>query len=156
MGRKSSIIIAVLTAACSAATVGMGSAAAATQVPFTITETNIQFFPDYDTGDFTTAGPLCPAGTFLDTYRALAGIQGQHFQHPVQNVTVDTVYTCADGSGTFFMLKQVRLVATPPGIDNTGPVSLKGGTGSYVGLTGYGVDNGINGDGHISGNIVQP
>jgi hypothetical protein len=134
----------------------MGSAAAATQVPFTITETNIQFFSDYDTGDFTTTGPLCPSGTFLDTYRALAGIQGQHFQHPVVNVTVDTVYTCADGSGTFFMLKQIRLVALPPGIDNTGPVSLKGGTGAYVGLTGYGVDNGINGDGHISGNIVQP
>ena len=155
MARGSSIIIAVL-AACAAATVGMGAAAAATQVPFTITETNIQFFPDYDTGDFTTTGPLCPSGTFLDTYRALAGIQGQHFQHPVVNVTVDTVYTCADGSGTFFMLKHVRLVATPPGIDNTGPVSLKGGTGAYVGLTGYGVDNGINGDGHIAGNIVQP
>jgi hypothetical protein len=155
MVRKSSVIIAAL-AACTAATVGMGSAAAATQVPFTITETNIQFFPDYDTGDFTTTGPLCPSGTFLDTYRALAGIQGQHFQHPVENVTVDTVYTCADGSGTFFMLKQVRLVALPPGIDNTGPVSLHGGTGAYVGLTGYGVDNGVNGDGHISGNIVQP
>jgi hypothetical protein len=155
MGRKSSTIIAVL-AACAAATVGMGSAAAATQVPFTITETNIQFFDDYDIGDFTTTGPLCPAGTFLDTYRALAGIQGQHFQHPVVNVTVDTVYTCADGSGTFFLLKQVRLVATPPGIDNTGPVSFKGGTRAYVGLTGYGVDNGINGDGHISGYILQP
>jgi hypothetical protein len=152
---KSSVIIAAF-AACTAATVGMGSAAAATQVPFTITETNIQFFPDYDTGDFTTTGPLCPSGIFLDTYRALAGIQGQHFQHPVVNVTVDTVYTCADGSGTFFMLKQVRLVALPPGIDNTGPVSLKGGTGAYVGLTGYGVDNGVNGDGHISGYIVQP
>ena len=71
-------------------------------------------------------------------------------------VTVDTVYTCADGSGTFNMLKQVRLVALPPGIDNTGPVSFQGGTGAYVGLTGYGVDNGVNGDGHISGNIVQP
>jgi hypothetical protein len=155
MGRKSSTIIAVL-AACTASIVGIGSAAAATQVPFTITETNIQFFDDYDIGDFTTTGPLCPSGTFLDTYRALAGIQGQHFQHPVVNVTVDTVYTCADGSGTFFLLKQVRLVATPPGIDNTGPVSFKGGTGAYVGLTGYGVDNGINGDGHISGYIVQP
>jgi hypothetical protein len=155
MVRKSSVIIAAL-AACAAATVGMGSAVAATQVPFTITETNIQFFDDYDTGDFTTTGPLCPSGTFLDTYRALAGIQGQHFQHPVVNVTVDTVYTCADGSGTFFMLKQVRLVALPPGINNTGPVSLHGGTGAYVGLTGHGVDNGINGDGHISGYIVQP
>jgi len=152
MVRKSSIVIAVL-AACAAATVGMGSAAAATQVPFTITETNIQFFPDYDTGDFTTTGPLCPAGTFLDTYRALAGIQGKP---GVVTVLTETVYTCADGSGTFNMQKHIRLLALPPGVGNTGPVSLQGGTGAYVGLTGYGVDNGINGVGHISGNIVQP
>lgn len=155
MGRKSSIIIAAL-AACAAAAVGMGSAAAATQVPFTITETNIQFFDTYDTGDFTTTGPLCPSGTFIDTYRALAGLAGQQFQHPLENVTADAVYTCADGSGTFHLLKHARLVATPPGVNNTGPVTFLGGTGAYVGLTGYGVDNGINGDGHISGNIVQP
>ena len=155
MVRKSSTIIAAL-AACAAATVGMGSATAATQVPFTITETNIQFFDDYDTGDFSTTGPLCPAGTFIDTYRALAGLAGQHFQHPVVTVLTETVYTCADGSGTFNMQKHIRLVALPPGIDNTGPVSLKGGTGAYIGLTGYGVDNGINGVGYISGNIVQP
>jgi hypothetical protein len=111
MVRKSSIIIAAL-AGCAAATVGMGSAAAATQVPFTITETNIQFFPDYDTGDFTTTGPLCPAGTFLDTYRALAGIQGKP---AVVTVLTETVYTCADGSGTFHLLKHGRLVATRPG-----------------------------------------
>ena len=72
------------------------------------------------------------------------------------NVLTDTVYTCADGSGTLNMQKHIRLVALPPGIDNTGPVSLQGGTGAYVGLTGHGVDNGVNGDGHISGYIVQP
>jgi hypothetical protein len=155
MARKSSIIIAALTA-CAAATVGMGSAAAATQVPFTITETNIQFFDTYDTGDFTTTGPLCPSGTFIDTYRALAGLVGQQFQHPLEHVTGDAVYTCADGSGTFHLLKTIRLAATPPGIDVTGPVSFQGGTGAYGGLTGYGVDNGINGEGHISGNIVRP
>jgi hypothetical protein len=143
-------------AACTAATVGMGSAAAATQVPFTITETNIVFTDVNDYGDFTATGPLCAAGTFVDTYRALAGLVGQHFQHPLENVTGDAVYTCADGSGTFHILKHARLVATPPGIDNTGPVSFLGGTGAYVGLTGYGVDNGINGVGHLSGYIVQP
>ena len=68
----------------------------------------------------------------------------------------ETMYTCADGSGTFNMQEHIRLVALPPGIDNTGPVSLHGGTGAYVGLTGHGVDNGVNGVGHISGNIVQP
>jgi hypothetical protein len=156
MTPKSAIIIAAFVASLPIAAVGMGSASAATQVPFTITETNIQFQEASDTGDFTATGPLCPAGTFVDTYRALAGLAGQHFQHPVENVTVDTVYTCTDGSGTFFMLKHVRLVALPPGVDNTGPVSLQGGTGAYTGLTGYGVDNGINGVGHISGTIVQP
>jgi hypothetical protein len=41
---KCSIVIAAL-AGCAAGMVGMGSAAAATQVPFTITETSIQFSP---------------------------------------------------------------------------------------------------------------
>ena len=152
MVRKSSIIIAAV-AACIAATVGMGSAAAATQVPFTITETNIVFTDTNDFGDFTATGPLCPSGTFVDTYRALAGIQGKP---GVVTVLVETVYTCTDGSGTFNMQKHIRLVALPPGIGNTGPVSFQGGTGAYVRLTGYGVDNGVNGDGHISGYIVQP
>jgi hypothetical protein len=156
MARKIAITIAALAAAVPMV-VGMGSASAATQVPFTITETNIVFLPDSDIGDFTATGPLCPAGTFLDTYRALAGIQGQQFQHPVVTVLTETVYTCADGSGTFNMQKHIRLVALPPGIDNTGPVSLQGGTGAYIGLTGYGVDNGVTGGiGEISGNIVQP
>ena len=61
-------------------------------MPFTITETNIQFFDDYDSGDFTTTGPLCPAGTFIDTYRALAGIQGKP---GVVTVLTETVYTHA-------------------------------------------------------------
>jgi hypothetical protein len=108
------------------------------------------------TGDFTTTGPPCAAGTFLDTYRALAGLEGQHFQHALETVLTETVYTCADGSGTFNMQKHIRLVGLPPGIDNTGPVSLQGGTGTYTGLTGYGVDDGANGVGQISGTIVQP
>jgi hypothetical protein len=155
MERKNSIIIAALAAVMPVA-IGMGSASAATQVPFTITETNIVFTDENDYGDFTATGPLCPAGTFVDSYRALAGLRGQQFQHPVVAVLTETVYICSDGSGTFNMQKHIRLVALPPGIDNTGPVSLQGGTGAYMGLTGYGVDNGINGDGHISGYIVQP
>ena len=155
MARKSSVIIAVLVAS-TLAVIGMASAHAATQVPFTITETNIVFVEGSDYGDFTATGPLCPAGTFLDTYRALAGLEGQHFQHALETVLTETVYTCADGSGTFNMQKHIRLVALPPGIDNTGPVSLQGGTGTYTGLTGHGVDDGANGVGHISGTIVQP
>jgi hypothetical protein len=152
MARKSSVIIAALVAL-TLAVIGMASAHAATQVPFTITETNIVFTDGSDSGDFTATGPLCPAGTFLDTYRALAGLNGQH---GLETVLTETVYTCADGSGTFNMQKHIRLVALPPGIDNTGPIQLLGGTGTYTGLTGYGVDNGANGVGQISGTIVQP
>jgi hypothetical protein len=151
MVRKSSVIIAALVAS-TLAVIGMASAHAATQVPFTITETNIVFTGDSDHGDFTATGPLCPAGTFLDTYRALAGLEG----HGLKTVLTETVYTCADGSGTFNMQKHIRLVALPPGIDNTGPVQFLGGTGAYAGLTGHGVDNGANGVGQISGTIVQP
>jgi Fe2+ or Zn2+ uptake regulation protein len=56
-----------------------------------------------------------PRGTFIDTYRALAALAGQHLQHPLEAVTGDAVYTCADGSGTFHLLKHGRLVATRPG-----------------------------------------
>jgi hypothetical protein len=151
MVRKRSVIIAALVAS-TLAVIGMASAHAATQVPFTITETNIVFTGDSDHGDFTATGPLCPAGTFVDTYQALAGLNG----HGLETVLTETVYTCADGSGTFNMQKHIRLVALPPGIDNTGPVQFLGGTGAYAGLTGRGVDNGANGVGHISGTIVQP
>ena len=114
MPRKSSIIIAALAAA-APMVVGIGSASAATQVPFTITETNIVFTDTNDYGDFTTTGPLCPAGTFVDTYRTLTGRPGL----TLQTVLVETVYTCADGSGTFNMQKHIRLVALPPGTDAT-------------------------------------
>lgn len=151
MARKSSIIIAAFVALMPV--VGTEPSFAATQVPFTITETNIQFVEGSDSGDFTATGPLCPTGRFLDTYRALAGSNGQR---GVVTVLTETVYTCADGSGTFNMQKHIRLVADPAGVDNTGPVSFQGGTGAYAGLTGHGVDTGANGVGHISGTVVQP
>jgi hypothetical protein len=125
------------------------------KVPFTIIETNIQFQDESDTGDFTATGPLCSAGTFLDTLSGSRRFGRAAIQHPLENVTGDTVYSCADGSGTIFMLKHARLVATPPGIDNTGPGSLHGGTGAYTNLTGHGFDTGANGVGQISGTIVQ-
>jgi hypothetical protein len=151
---KSAIIVAAFVAAVSTV-VGIGSASAATQVPFTITETNIVFADDgtSDTGDFTATGPLCATGTFLDTYRAVAGWEGGH---KVSTVLTETVYTCDNGSGTFNMQKHIRLVALPDGVNNTGPVSFQGGTGAYTGLTGYGIDNGVNGNGYISGTVVQP
>jgi hypothetical protein len=141
---KSAIVVAAFVAAVPTA-VRMGSASAATQAaPFTITETNIVFGDDFDAGDFTSAGPLCPSGTFLDTYRAIAGWEGGH---KASTVLTETVYTCADGSGTFNMQKRIRLVALPDGVNNTGPVSFQGGTAAYTGLTRHGIDNGVNGNG---------
>jgi len=122
-------------------------------VPFTGYGNEHRVADGFDTGDFTSTGPLCPTGTFLDTDRAIAGWEGGQ---QVSTVLTETVYTCDDGSGTFNMQKHIRLVALPDGVNNTGPVSFQGGTGAYAGLTRRGIDNGVNGDGHISGTVVQP
>jgi hypothetical protein len=131
-----------------------GSANAAEQVPFTITE-QVNFATGVNT--FTATGPLCPSGTFVDTVATFAG--GQSGQ-PKVNLRVRTVYTCDDNSGTFEMLKHVFVVGNPDGsFSNTGPVQILGGTGAYAGLIGHGVDNGTgSGDtavGQITGWVLQ-
>jgi hypothetical protein len=132
----------------------MPSAQAATQVPFTITE-QVNFAPGgIDT--FTTTGPLCPSGTFVDTLIALGDAKS-----PTKGIVVlRTVYTCNDGSGTFNMLKHVFITVTSAdSFVNTGPVQLLGGTGAYAKLTGHGVDNGTTtgttGVGQITGWVLQ-
>jgi hypothetical protein len=131
-----------------------GSANAAEQVPFTITE-QVNFATGVNT--FTATGPLCPSGTFVDTVATFAG--GQSGQPKVE-LRITTVYTCDDGSGTFDMLKHVFVVGNPDGsFSNTGPVQILGGTGAYAGLIGHGVDNGTgSGDtavGQITGWVLQ-
>jgi hypothetical protein len=134
--------------------VASGSATAAAQVPFTISE-QINFA----TGDFTftTTGPLCASGTFADTVQAV----GAGPKSPGVNLLITTVYTCDDGSGTFDMVKHVFLTFNPDGSQtNTGPVQLLGGTGAYANLLGHGVDNGSNngvdtGSGQITGWVLQ-
>ena len=122
-----------------------GPAHATGTTPFTITE-----FVDFTGGGantFSATGQLCPSGTFADDVQTAAG-GGVSPDHSGGVNLLDTgcpyydVYTCADGSGSFFALKHVRITFTDTGLTNTGPIQLLGGTGSYTTLTGHGVDNG--------------
>ena len=130
-------------------------AQAAAPVPFTITE---QLNLATGVNTFTATGPLCPSGTFADDVRVFAG----HLESTdMLNLLIRTVYTCEDGSGSFFALKHVFFtVVGENSITNTGPIQLLGGTGAYTQLVGHGVDNGAStgdtGVGQISGFITQP
>jgi hypothetical protein len=126
------LLAVVIAGAASAAP----AAQAADQVPFTINE-QINALTGATT--FTATGPLCPSGTFADT------VLSATFNAPqlTGNVLIRTVYTCADGSGTFTMLKHVFLQFNSDfSSTNTGPVQILGGTGAYTDLLGHGVDNG--------------
>ena len=134
---------------------GAAPASADVPVPFTITET-IDFGVEGPQA-FTATGPLCDAGTFVDTPRVFAAFKGRADKVIIR---FDTVYTCSDGSGTFSARKLV--VITPTGEDssiNSGPFTLQGGTGDYAGIVGHGVDigeaSGGMGVGHISGYVVR-
>jgi hypothetical protein len=126
-----SLLAIVLALAASAA-----PALAADQVPFTIDE---QINAVTGATTFTATGPLCPSGTFADTVQSATFNASQL----TGNVLIRTVYTCADGSGTFTMLKHVFLQFNPDfSSTNTGPVQILGGTGAYTDLLGHGEDNG--------------
>jgi hypothetical protein len=116
------------------------AAHAAPPEPFIIHE-DLDFVNDVFT--FTTLeGPLCPSGTFADEVKAVGGVNVPE-PIPKANILIETVYTCADGSGTFFAQKHVFLKFNEDGSQtNTGPISFKGGTGDYTGLSGHGVDTG--------------
>jgi hypothetical protein len=148
--KRAVLVIALLVPLGAAA-----SAQAAAPAPFTITE-QVNFATGFNT--FTATGPLCPSGTFVDDVNVFAG-------HPDStgklNLLIRTVYTCDDGSGSFYALKHVFLTFTgEDSATNTGPIQLLGGTGAYTDLVGSGVDNGVasgsTGVGQISGFITQP
>ena len=127
------------------------AAHAAPPEPFTITE-NI----DFDAQIFaftTTGGALCPSGTFEDQFIAQGGNDTSISHNSKFNLQFRTVYTCSDGSGSFFARKHVFLDLTDS--TNTGPISFHGGTGDYTTLSGHGVDIGHaeagTGVGEISG-----
>jgi hypothetical protein len=114
------------------------AAQAAPPEPFTITE-NIDFNSE-EPPTFTTTGALCPSGTFEDEVIAVGGGKGPNSK---VNFQIRTVYTCDDGSGTFFAQKHVFVTANEDGSStNAGPITLHGGTGDYTGLSGHGVDTG--------------
>jgi hypothetical protein len=120
----------------------LGAAApaqAAGPVPFTINE-QITLGPGGpETETFTvTQGPLCRSGTFVDT------VLNPPPPDQAGKVTliVRSVYTCADGSGTFNAMKELVGTPGPDGITSTGPIQLRGGTGAFTDLLGHGVDTG--------------
>jgi hypothetical protein len=114
------------------------AAHAAPPEPFTITE-NIDFNSE-EPPTFTATGALCDSGTFEDEVIAVGGGRGPNSK---ANFQIRTVYTCDDGTGTFFAQKHVFLTANEDGSStNTGPITLHGGTGDYTRLNGHGVDEG--------------
>jgi hypothetical protein len=136
--------------------VGPGTAQAAAPEPFTITE-NVDF-NSTSPNTFTATGPLCSNGTFVDGLKAEGGARSPL---PKINLLFDTVYICADGTGTFTMTKHIFLIFSDDGsLSNTGPVELHGGTGAYTRLRGHGVDSGHAeegiGVGQITGVIADP
>jgi hypothetical protein len=119
------------------------SAQAAEPVPFTITEHIILGPSGPVLETFTATSPLCHSGTFVDTVLATQPDNSQGPNHGKTILIVRSVYTCADGSGTFNAQKE--LVGTPGPDDtftSTGPIQLLGGTGAFTDLIGHGVDTG--------------
>jgi hypothetical protein len=112
------------------------AAVAAPPEPFTIIESidaNAEEFR------FTATGGLCPSGTFADDVHAVGA---GNASIPKVNLLIRTVFTCDNGD-TFFAQKHVFLAFNEDGsFTNTGPVTLRGGTGAFTELSGHGVDNG--------------
>jgi hypothetical protein len=129
---------------------------AATQVPFTINEQT-----NFDTGvtTFTATDALCLSGTFVDDVAVAAFAHSDRARSGGFNLLIHTTYTCADGSGTFDMLKHVFITFTDDGITGSGPVQILGGTGDYEGVVGHGVDigsaSGPTGVGTITGFVLD-
>jgi hypothetical protein len=118
-----------------AGTFCLAGVAHAGQTPFTITDTI-----DFRTGAtaFTTTGPLCPSGNYADDIVAF-GAPAVPNGNDGGNVIIRTVFTCADGSGTFNGLKHFRLAfASDTSFTTNGQLELQGGTGTYVRLSGHG------------------
>jgi hypothetical protein len=132
------------------------SAQAAGQMPFTISE-QITLGPGGPVLEtFTATGPLCHSGTFADTVLTSQPDNSQGPDHGKLILIVRSVYTCADGSGTFNAQKE--LVGTPGPDDtatSTGPIQLLGGTGAFTNLIGHGTDTGkVNADNTADANDV--
>ena len=159
MSSVAALVLAPLTAF-TATTVAPVHAAGTT--PFTITET--VDFTGTGVNTFTATGPLCPSGTFTDEAHNFApnsDVSRAPDNSGGFNIHNRSVFTCDDGSGSFYARKSQRVEFVENGIVATGPIQLVGGTGAYTGLRGHGVDNGTadlvvgTGVGLISGVVVS-
>lgn len=121
-----------------AALASIGVASATSPVPFTMAdEVSVSAV-----STFTSTGPLCASGTFVDDVALLAIARSAQARSGRGSVLIRSVYTCDDGSGTFVMVKHLTLTFTDTGFADTGPVEILGGTGAYAGVTGHGSTSG--------------
>ena len=141
---NSSHLAAILVAPLiSAVAVTAAPVQAAGTTPFSITET-VDFTGAGD-NTFTATGPLCPSGTFTDDIHNFApnsDASAAPDHSGGLKIHIRTVYTCDDGSGSFYAGKSQRIDFVENGFTATGPIQLTGGTGDYVSLRGHGVDTG--------------
>lgn len=115
-------------------------ASAAAPQPFTLTDHVNNATGVYT---FTTTGPLCRSGTFLDDVKLGLFPVSDHANPTAGGIIlIRTTLTCDDGSGSFFMLKHLSLMFNETGFTDSGPEELLGGTGAYAGITGHGFTNG--------------
>jgi len=100
---------------------------------------------DFNTGllRFTADAPLCPSGSWVDDVTDVRPPGGDPATATTYRITIDSVYTCDDGSGTFFGHKVITLHIFPNGSSqSTGPITISGGTGRYSGISAVGSDSG--------------
>jgi hypothetical protein len=130
-------------------------ASAAAAEPFTLTST-ADFANEVFT--FTATGPLCSSGTFEDDVVQASGYQSD--LHVL--LVIESVYTCNDGSGSFFVRKNLDFWFGLDGGPGNGPMKITGGTGDYAGIAGNGYEIGgrpvdiDHGAGTATGVIVHP
>lgn len=102
---------------------------------------------------FTASDPLCPSGTFSDDV-----VDGRSLDKngTIFQLTIDTVYTCADGSGTFSARKVIVLRGRPDGsAQSSGTFRLTGGTEAYSGISGQGTDVGGTNASGVGGSTIR-
>jgi len=110
--------------------VAPASASARTLAPFLIKESADFSSPTGPVETFQTAvGPFCGSGTFQDTVDSIVGSE----------VTITSMYTCADHSGTFSFRKTEDYTVRGDTATYHGPVTFLGGTGAYAFHSGQGV-----------------
>ena len=137
-------------AACIALVAVAGSVAAASPESATIVS-HVTFNPDGpNSGDFATSGAaadshlICAYGTFVDTGIHFAGYQSDRAGRSIVQLQVAKVFTCGDGSGTFFVKMQIQADF------NTGLETftwvVQGGTVAYQDLRGSGSGSTIRND----------